>query len=67
MIREKYRERCLFAENVINDKNKDTNHRKTAKNKKKSTITGKQLHPTGNIMQKKKKKNHHGDTRKQLS
>ena len=42
MIRGKYRERCLFAEEVINDKNKDTNHRKTATiNQKKSTITGK--------------------------
>ncbi len=29
MITGKYRERCLFAEKVINDKNKDINHRKT--------------------------------------
>ncbi len=62
MIRGKYTERCLFAEKVIYDKKKDTNHRKTAViNKKKSTITGKQLaipaHRKYIIIDEKKKKN----------
>ena len=69
MIRGKYTERCLFAEKVINDKNKDTNHRKTAAiNKKKSTITGKQLHPTSpqEIYIRRKKKNNNKKEKKNM-
>ncbi len=39
MIRGKYSERCLFAEEVINDKNNDTNHRKTTAVNKRNPLS----------------------------
>ncbi len=75
MIIGKDRERCLFAEEVINDKNKDRNHRKKAAINKKihfnrKTVTSHMKYILDAKKKKKKKPTKikkHGDIMKQLS